>query len=261
MPGGVSAYYPVAKSTAGSAAESLGMWLIEQLKVKYPSHRDEGGDVPIFYQWYFDLDPDTAMKLPSVAIAIMTAEYPRLGSYLHAGDGAIVPGELRDAEVLTIVLGNNTKIRDGIEDRLSRWISKIINGGSNIPFRYATKYYHGDDRGFSSIDRFVISSLWQNLTDEAFVKVGYFKTGYVEDYVEASDGLGTIWNGIVGSITTTGDVVSRVSGLGHRSLAFTFTPVAKFDGETEGSGQRSYFTHTRILKASTVELGSGTTIS
>lgn len=255
MPGGASIYYPVAQSTAGSAAESLGMWLIEQLQAKYSYHRDHGGLVPIYYQWFFSLDPETAAKLPSVAIAVMTAEYPRLGSYLHAGDGAIIPGELRDAEILVCVLANNTKLRDGIEDRLSRWVSKIINGAENVPFRFLTKYDHGDDRGFSSIDRFVISSLWQNLTDEAFVKMTFFKTGYVEDYIEPEDGLGSYWQGVVGStVYLSGDVTARATGLGHRSLAFSFTAIT-------GGGQESKFSATRVkTDYNDITIGSDTKI-
>ncbi len=72
--------------------------------------------------------------------------------------------------------------------------------------------------------------------------------------MEPSDGLGTIWGGIAGSIATTGDMVSRVSGLGHRSLAFTFTAIT-------GGGQTSAFSGSRIKTSSTSELTSGTTIA
>jgi hypothetical protein len=259
-PGFISRYDPIAKSTSGSAAESVGMWLLEQLREKYPKHRDEGGLVDITYEWFFSLEPKTAISLPAVAIGVMTAEYPKLGSALHAGEGAIVPGELKDAEILLVVLANNVKLRDGIEDRLSRWINKIINHGVDIPLRFATKYDPGDDRGFTQIDRFVISSLWQNLTDEAFVKVSMFRTGYVEDYVEPEDGLGSIWNGIVGSANVSGGVTARVSGLGHRSLSVLFTPTMPWDGTTEGNGQNSHLSQCRIVKADDIQVTSNTTI-
>ncbi len=259
IPGAISTYYSTVQSLSDSAAESLGMWVLEQLKLKYPQHRDVGGLVDIHYQWFFSLDPDTAAKLPSVAIGVMTAEHPRLGSTLNAGDGAIVPGELKDAQILAVVLANNTKLRDGIEDKVGRWLGRIINHAQGSPFRYLTKYDFGDDRGFTQVDRFVISSLWQNLTDEAFVKVTMFNTGYVEAYVEPTD-VGIFWNGIAGSAVVTGDIGARVSGLGHRSLRITFTPRAKFDGKTKGDGQVSNFSASRIVVGNELSFLSDTKI-
>jgi len=252
-PGFISTYNAKMQSLAGSAAESLGMWLIEQLTEKYPQHRDQGGLITMNYQWIFDLNPQTQLKLPAVAIGISTMDFPKLGSYLHIGDGAMVPGQLKNAEILIVILANNSKLRDGIEDRISRWLSKIVNNSRSSPLRFLNRYDPGDDRGFTQGDRYMMRSTWQALTDEAFIKMATFETGYVEAYVDSEDGINSIWSGIVGSMVISGNVNGRVSGLGHRSLSITFTPVT-------AAGQNSYFSQCRIIKTSSLDMGSGTTI-
>jgi hypothetical protein len=214
LSGGMSQYNPVQQGMTHSAAESAGKWIIDQLREHYPTHRTIAGDVPIGYEWFFDLSPKTTITLPTVAIGVMTAEHLRLGSAMQDDHGTVVPGELFDSVIVIVVLANNSPMRDGIEHRLARKLLRIINFTKGTPFRYGSKRDFGDDRGFSSIDRFVISSLWQNLTDEAFVKVTTFTTGWVEDFVEPEDDY---WLGVAGVLAV--DV--SPSPPSNRSLGFS----------------------------------------
>lgn len=211
---------------AEHASDIIGLWIIEQLKTLYPTHKTKGGDQIIYYSWFFDLQPKepNVMALPAVAVDVVIAEHPTLGTAIGDGEGGVVAGALRDAEIAIVVIANSARMSASIEGRVARILDRVINFAEDIPLTHVTKYHFADDRGFSSIDRFVMTSLWQNLSDEAFVKLTFYNSGFVEDYIEDTD---EIWAGLVGGINlgiTADSEQDSGNSPSHVTLSFKFTP-------------------------------------
>jgi hypothetical protein len=69
-----------------------------------------------------------------------------------------------------------------------------------------------------------MTSLWQNLTDQVFVKITVGRTGFSEAFIEDTD---EIWSGIVGSYglgIDEGGGLDSGNNPSQVSLAIKFTP-------------------------------------
>ena len=217
----------VYQTFAEHAQEAIAAWILEQLKTKYPTHNSMGGPIPINYSYFFDLTPKAFqdMSLPAVAIDVVLAEYPTLGSVIGAGSGGYAAGMLRDVEIGLVIFGNSARLSASVDAAVSAQLVRLINHTPDIPIIFATKYHLADDRGFSSIDRFVMTSLWQNLPDEVFVKITWYKSAVVEEFID--DTIDNVWSGMVGGVAQEYDVDGdQSSGItpSHVTLTFKFTP-------------------------------------
>ena len=209
------------------SVEAIASWILDTLNTLYPNFKTASGDRPINYSYFFDLNPKNmnALSLPAVAVDVVLSEYGTLGSLIGAGDGGYAAGDLREVEIGIVVFATSARRVSAIEAMISRKLDRYINNTPGIPILYVNKTHMADDRGFSTMDRFVMTSLWQNIPDEVFVKLTFMRSAIVEDYID--DDLDNVWTGIVGGINqsiTTGGVQISGNGPSHVSLSVKFTP-------------------------------------
>lgn len=226
-PDGISVgqYYGAKSGTMKEPTSAIAAYIIDILEDKFPTMKDALGDTPISYAWFHSGEPQKTLLSPAIGLSVSPMEKQTLGSTsLATSYGSIIPASLMSAEVIIVIVADSPRMREDISGRLFKIINKHMNG-TNSPLFYIEKKGFGDDRGFSSIDRFVMTSLWQNITEDKYIKIDTYEVGYVENYIEEDDVVD--W-GVIGSIDTNilSDGAPLPSGISDAVITFktTFTP-------------------------------------
>ena len=185
----IGQYYGNKSGTMTEPTSEIAAYFIDVLESKFPTIKDFTGDTPISYSWFHSSEPQKTLQSPAVGISVAPMEYETLGSSQMATSyGSIFPGSLMSAEIIMVIVADSPRMREDISSRLFRTLNKHVHyNNENSPIIYLTRKGFGDDRGFSSIDRFVMTSLWQNLTEDKYIKIDNYTVGYAENYIDEDD--------------------------------------------------------------------------
>lgn len=218
-------YYGAKSGTMKEPTSAIAAYVIDVLEEKFPYIKDSWGNTPISYSWFHSGEPQKTLKSPAIGLSVAPMEEQTLGSTSIATSyGSIIPGSLMKAEIVIVIVADSPRMREDISGRLFRVINKNMRGADS-PLFYIERKGFGDDRGFSSIDRFVMTSLWQNLTEDKYIKIDTYEVGYAENYIDEDDSVD--W-GVIGAIDS--DIESDGIDLGTRisnsliTFKTTFTP-------------------------------------
>jgi hypothetical protein len=214
----VSRYYAKQGGSTTDAVSALVAYIIDLLEDKSPTIRDKFGDSTIYYHWFHANDPQQSMQTPAVGISLMAGETNTMGNLISTNDNFLLAGALMDAEITLVIIADSPRQREAISSKIFHVFNRWIYEGDS-PITYIEKSGYGDDRGFSSIDRFVMSSLWQNLTEDKYLKIDTYTIGYVEFYRE-DDALPVEW-AVIGSVRGSGDINDPYSG--HTTVQVKFS--------------------------------------
>lgn len=225
-PDGISVgrYYGNKSGTMVEPTSVLTAYIIDLLEEKFPSIDDVYGSSTISYSWYHSVEPQTSLQSPAVGISISPTEKQTLGSTsLTTLGGSIIPGSLMVAEMTVVIVADSPRMREDISSRMFKILNKYING-ITAPIFYFERKSFGDDRGFSAVDKFVSTALWQNVTEDKYVKIDSYEIGYAENYIDEDDI--SDW-GVIGAIehNISSDNVLLSSDIGSTNITFrtTFT--------------------------------------
>lgn len=218
-------YYGAKAGTMKEPTSAIAAFIIDVLENKFPYIEDNIGNTPISYSWFHSGEPQKTLSSPAIGLSVATTERQTLGSTsIGTSYGSVVPGSLMVAEVVIVIVADSPRMREDISSKLFKIINKYI-GGSNVPIFYIERKDFGADRGFSSIDRFVMTSLWQNLTEDKYIKIDTYEIGFAENYIEEDD---TVDWGIIGNIDANifSDGLLLPSDISSSVITFktTFTP-------------------------------------
>jgi hypothetical protein len=237
MPGTISPFRTTDIETFGEyITDAIGNYLIHNLKKYYPRQRMKNAPqgVPIFYSRMFDLRPDDeilGMHTPAVGISVDTAEHITNSDIIPGEDGDFMPGDVYDIQIMTVVIASTSSISDAVDAQMTRVLNWLLNRGDS-PLLYMTKSLYSADRGFSTIDRFVLYALWQNLTDQQFVRIATYNSAVMDVYSDIGlpEDMNFGWDSVVGSssvkMTSDDTIVELMQYQSGVSLRFKFTPVA-----------------------------------
>lgn len=190
-------YYGVKQGTTKDPMSAIAAYLIDVLEDKFPTIQDVFGETPITYSWFHSGEPQKTLSSPAMGISVAPMEIPTFASsHISTSSGSIIPGSLMMAEIVLVIVADSPRQREDISSRLFRTFQKYTQGRDS-PFFYFERKGFGADRGFSSIDRFVMTSLWQNLTEDKYIKIDTYEVGYAENYIDEDDAVD--W-GVIGSI-------------------------------------------------------------
>lgn len=192
-------YYGVKSGTMKEPTSAIAAYFIDILESKLPIIKDNIGDTLITYTWFHSGEPQTTLNSPAIGISVAPMEKQTLGSTSIATSfGSIIPGSLMTAEITMVIVADSPRMREDISSRLFRILNKEVhNSNKNTPIIYLERKGFGADRGFSSIDRFVMTSLWQNITEDKYIKIDTYEIGYAENYINEDDPVD--W-AVIGSI-------------------------------------------------------------
>ncbi len=188
-PDGISVgrYYGVKIGTSKEPTSAIAAFIIDTLEERFPTIKDSIGETSINYSWFHSGEPQETLLSPAVGISVAPMEQQTLGSSSFSTSyGSIVSGSLMKAEIVMVIMADSPRMREDISSRMFKILNKFI-GRSNSPLFYLERQGFGDDRGFSSIDRFVMTSLWQNITEDKYLKIDTYEVGYAENYIEEED--------------------------------------------------------------------------
>jgi hypothetical protein len=167
------------------------------LEERFPYIENRIGNIPITYSWFHSGEPQKTLSSPAMGISVAPMEIQTFGSTsISTSYGSMVSGSLMKAEIVLVIISDSPRMREDISGRLFRVMNKYASVEGS-PLFYIERKGFGDDRGFSSIDRFVMTSLWQNLTEDKYIKIDTYEVGYAENYIEEADGVD--W-AVIGSI-------------------------------------------------------------
>jgi hypothetical protein len=205
----IGRYYGAKSGTMTEPTSAIAAYFIDILESKFPTVRDNIGDTPITYTWFHSGEPQTTLNSPAVGFSVAPMEVQTLGSTSIATSfGSIIPGSLMAAEIIMVIVADSPRMREDISSKIFKILNKHVHySNENIPIIYLERKGFGDDRGFSSIDRFVMTSLWQNITEDKYIKIDTYQVGYAENYIEEDDSVdwavvGTIRDSIIESDST-----------------------------------------------------------
>lgn len=220
--GAVSRYYPKHSGTATEPTSAIVAWIIDILEEEFPSIENFSGSSPIYYSWFHGREPSDAINVPSVALSMRAGEQETLGIMINGDNGVEIPGSLMRSELELVILADSTRQREDISSRIFKILNKRIHLFKDNPIYSFRRMSAGDDRGFSTIDRFVMSSLWQNMTEDVFFKIDHYELQYTEVYVDESDN--NAW-GMVGSFeTSNSNEELEFSSVTHITAQFKIVP-------------------------------------
>jgi len=219
----VGQYYGSKTGTLKEPTSAIAGYLIDILEDKMPYIRDRIGNRPISYNWFHSGEPQKTMLSPAIGLSVAPMEAQTFGSTsIGTSYGSVVPGSLMKAEVVCVIVADSPRMREDISSRLFRTLNKHV---THRPIFYIERKGFGDDRGFSAIDRFVMTSLWQNITEDKYIKIDTYELGYAENYIDEEDAVD--W-GVIGSIDSSiqSDAVDLDIAFAGTSITFktTFTP-------------------------------------
>ena len=220
-------YYGSKSGTMREPTSAIAAYFIDVLEDKLPTIRDYVGTMPISYSWFHSGEPQKTLQSPAVGVSVAPMEYKTLGSAQMATSyGSIIPGSLMTGEIVMVIVADSPRMREDISSRIFRTLNKHVHyNNESSPIIYLQRKGFGDDRGFSSIDRFVMTSLWQNLTEDKYIKIDTYKIGYAENYIDEDDLVD--W-AVIGSMDA--DIWSDDTSLPPRitssvvTFKITFTP-------------------------------------
>ncbi len=179
--GAISNYYSKKDGTTTDATSAVAAFIIDILDEKAGYIRDKFGDTKILYTWFHSAEPSSSLTSPAVAISVMSNERDKLGANIDANDGTVLFGGLMDNEMTMLIIADSPRQREAISNRIFQVLNKWVHLRES-PIHYIMRMGFGDDRGFSSIERFMMSSLWQNFTEDKYIKIDIYNLGYVEFY-------------------------------------------------------------------------------
>jgi len=183
----IGQYYGNKQGTMKDPMSAIAAYVIDILESKFPTIQDALGDTPITYSWFHSGEPKKTLSSPAMGISVAPMEIPTFGStHISTSRGSIIPGSLMMAEIVLVIVADSPRMREDISSRLFRTFQRHMQGRDS-PFFYFERKGFGDDRGFSSIDRFVMTSLWQNLTEDKYIKIDTYEVGYAENYIDEDD--------------------------------------------------------------------------
>jgi hypothetical protein len=225
-------YYGIKQGTSKEPTSAIAAFFIDTLEDKFPSISDRFGEVPLSYTWFHSGEPQKTLRSPAIGISVAPMEIPTFGSTsISTAQGSIVPGSLMMAEVVMVIVADSPRMREDISGRLFKTINKFMSGARS-PLFYVERKGFGDDRGFSSIDRFVMTSLWQNLTEDKYIKIDTYEVGYAENYIDESDYNWELDWGVISNIDAgvlaNGIPATPDFSSGVITFKTTFTPTSPF---------------------------------
>ena len=182
-------YYGAKSGTMTEPTSAIAAYFIDVLESKLPTIADNIGNTSITYTWFHSGEPQTTLNSPAVGVSVAPMEVQTLGSTSIATSfGSVIPGSLMIAEIIMVIIADSPRMREDISSRIFRTLNKHVHfSNENTPIIYLEKKGFGDDRGFSSIDRFVMTSLWQNITEDKYLKIDTYEMGYAENYIDEDD--------------------------------------------------------------------------
>lgn len=221
----MGAYYGVKAGTMKEPTSAIAAYIIDLLEDKFPFVEDIVGQTPISYSWFHSGEPQKTLLSPAIGINVAPMEEQTLGSTsISTSYGSIIPGSLMSAEIIVVIVADSPRMREDISGSIFKILNKYVNG-NNSPIFYLERRGFGDDRGFSSIDRFVMTSLWQNITEDKYLKIDTYEVGYAENYIEETDDVD--W-GVIGAVDSNilSDNEPLFSETSNSVITFktTFTP-------------------------------------
>jgi hypothetical protein len=222
-------YYGAKSGTMTEPTSAIAAYMIDILETYFPSIQDRVGPIPLSYTWFHSGEPQKTLVSPAIGISVAPMEIETLGSTSIATSyGSVVPGSLMQAEIVMVIVADSPRMREDISGKLFKTISKYITGATS-PIFYIERKGFGDDRGFSSIDRFVMTSLWQNLTEDKYIKIDTFEVGYAENYIEESDWVDwAVTGSIAADMLSDGTPITKGEPSSFVTFKATFTPTAPF---------------------------------
>ncbi len=218
-------YYSVKQGTSKEPTSAIAAFIIDMLEERFPFIEDRVGEVPITYSWFHSGEPQRTLSSPAMGISVAPMEIQTFGSTsISTSYGSMVSGSLMKAEIVLVIIADSPRMREDISGRLFRVMNKYASVEGS-PLFYIERKGFGDDRGFSSIDRFVMTSLWQNLTEDKYIKIDTYECGYAENYISEED---TVDWGVIGNIESEllVDNIYLPSDISAANITFktTFTP-------------------------------------
>lgn len=216
-------YYGAKSGTMKRPTSAIAAYFIDLLEDKLPYMEDLFGNTKITYSWFHSIQPQKTLSSPAIGISVAPMEYQTFGSSSIATSyGAVIPGSLMTAEIVMVIIADSPRMREDISGEIFRVMNKY---GSKKPIFYIERKGFGADRGFSSIDRFVMTSLWQNLTEDKYIKIDTYEIGYAENYIDEDDSVD--W-GVIGAIDSDieSDGIDLEARISNSLITFktTFTP-------------------------------------
>lgn len=223
----IGRYYGVKAGTATEPTSAIAAYFIDILESKLPTIKDFLGVTPIVYTWFHSGEPQTTLNSPAVGISVAPMEVQTLASAsLGTTFGSIIPGSLMTAEVVIVIIADSPRMREDISSRMFKVLNKHFHyNNKNTPIIYLERKGFGDDRGFSSIDRFVMTSLWQNITEDKYLKIDTYEIGYAENYIDEEDPVDWAVIGSIDSDMESDDILTSIP-VSSSLITFktTFTP-------------------------------------
>lgn len=222
-------YYGVKSGTMTEPTSAIAAYFIDVLESKFPTIKDNIGNTPISYTWFHSGEPQTTLNSPAIGISVAPMEVQTLGSASMATSfGSIIPGSLMTAEIVVVIIADSPRMREDISSKLFKVLNKHIHfSNENTPIIYLERKGFGDDRGFSSIDRFVMTSLWQNITEDKYLKIDTYEIGYAENYIDEDDPVD--W-AVIGSIDSDMESDSILTSIPISSSTITFKTTFRPNG-------------------------------
>jgi len=219
-------YYGAKSGTMKEPTSALAAYFIDLLEDKLPTMRDTLGDTPISYSWFHSGEPQTTLNSPAIGLSVAPMELQTFGSASIATSfGSIIPGSLMTAEIIIVIVADSPRMREDISSRLFKILNKEVHyNGENTPIIYLERKGFGDDRGFSSIDRFVMTSLWQNITEDKYIKIDTYEVGYAENYIEEDDPVDWAVIGYIDGDLQSDNVSQRITSPSRVTFQISFTP-------------------------------------
>ena len=208
----VGRYYGAKSGTMKEPTSAIAAYIIDVLESKFPTVEDNIGDTPISYAWFHSGEPQTTLSSPAIGISVSPMEKQTLGSTSIATSfGSVIPGSLMTAEIIIVIVADSPRMREDISSRIFKVLNKHVHfSNENTPIIYLERKGFGDDRGFSSIDRFVMTSLWQNITEDKYIKIDTYEIGYAENYIDEDDPVDWAVIGTIDSEMESDDVVISI---------------------------------------------------
>ncbi len=208
----IGRYYGAKSGTMTEPTSAIAAYFIDLLEEKLPTIADNIGDIPITYTWFHSGEPQTTLNSPAIGMSVAPMEVQTLGSTSIATSfGSIIPGSLMTAEIIMVIIADSPRMREDISSRMFKILNKHIHfSNENTPITYLERKGFGDDRGFSSIDRFVMTSLWQNITEDKYLKIDTYEVGYAENYIEEDDPVDWAVIGSIDSDMESDDILTSI---------------------------------------------------
>lgn len=183
-------YYGAKTGTMKEPTSAIAAYLIDTLEREFPTIEDRIGTKSITYSWFHSGEPKVTLDSPAVSISVAPMENQTLGTYIRSSSGSMIPGVLMRAEIVTVVIADSPRMREDISSRLFKILNKEIhNKSKDLPIFYLERMGFGDDRGFSAVERYMMQSLFQNTTEDVYLKIDTYEIGYAENYIFESDAV------------------------------------------------------------------------